>query len=45
MKRACVSCAKVCPRSMLDVALLVDYFKKNGWKIVTEFKEADIILL
>jgi len=45
MKTACISFALGCPRSMLDAARLVDYFKKNGWRISTKFGEADIVLL
>jgi len=30
---------------MLDAALLVDYFKRNGWEITTKFHEADMIML
>lgn len=45
MKTACVAFASGCPRSKNDAYLLIEYFKKNGWKITTAFREADLILL
>jgi len=45
IKTACISFAIGCPRSMLDAARLVDYFKKNEWRISTDFGEADMVLI
>lgn len=45
MKRACVAFAQGCPRSMLDAALLVDYFRGNGWEITSNIQNADIVLV
>ena len=45
VKKACVAFPIGCPRSMHDAALFVEYFKKNGWQITTDFREADTILL
>lgn len=45
MKKACISFPIGCGRSMLDAALLVDYFKKNGWEITSNFQEGDIVLV
>jgi len=45
METACVAFGIGCPRSNLDAALLVEYFKKNRLKVTTKFQEADIILV
>lgn len=44
MKTAYVAFAIGCPRSNLDAALLVKYFKKNCLKVTTRIEKADIIL-
>ncbi|HIE29947.1 TPA: hypothetical protein EYP66_21985, partial [Candidatus Poribacteria bacterium] len=44
-KKACISFAIGCPRSMLDAARLVDFFKENGWKTSTRIEEADMVLV
>ena len=43
-KTVCISFPKPCPRSLVDAALFVEYFKANGWKISNSFKDADLIL-
>jgi tRNA A37 methylthiotransferase MiaB len=44
-KTVCVFFAQGCPRSEVDTALVVDFFRANGWTITNTFKEADMILV
>lgn len=45
MKNACVAFPIGCPRNQLNAAHLINYFKINGWKITTDFKRADFVLI
>jgi tRNA A37 methylthiotransferase MiaB len=44
-KTVCVFYAQGCPRSETDTALIVNFFKANGWKFTNRFEEADLILV
>lgn len=35
-KTVCFTFVMGCPRSMVDAALLIEYFRQNGWKITNE---------
>lgn len=43
-KTVFISFPNACPRSLVDAALFVEYFKANGWKISNSFKDTDLIL-
>ena len=45
MKTACIAFPIGCPRNRLNAAHLVNYFRKNGWHITTNFKKADFVLI
>ncbi len=45
MKRVCVSFPMGCNRSLMDAAVIFEYFKANGWQMTNLFDQADIILV
>ncbi|GBC60945.1 hypothetical protein DENIS_1905 [Desulfonema ishimotonii] len=45
MKTACIAFAQGCPRSRLDAALLMKYFRVNQWGLTNNLREADMILV
>jgi tRNA A37 methylthiotransferase MiaB len=44
MKSVCVYFGYGCPRSMFDAERLIEYFRRNGWRITPRVREADLIL-
>lgn len=44
VSRACITFDKGCPRVAVDVALLFEYFEANGWELVDDVEDADLIL-
>jgi MiaB/RimO family radical SAM methylthiotransferase len=45
MKSVCISFVSGCPRSKVDTALLLEYFRANGWHITSRIGEADLLLI
>ncbi len=45
MKTVCISFANGCPRSMIEAARLVDYFRLNGWQVTPKFSRADLVIV
>ncbi len=41
---ACIALDKGCPRMTVDVALLYRYLEANGWVLVDDVGEADLVL-
>lgn len=44
-KKACIKFAEGCPRNMLNAEVLIEYIKKNDWKLVENINEAQMILI
>jgi tRNA A37 methylthiotransferase MiaB len=44
-KTVCIASPNACPRSEVEAALLVDYFTANDWRVSSDFRTADLILL
>jgi tRNA A37 methylthiotransferase MiaB len=44
MRTACVVLDKGCPRMTVDVALLFGYLEANGWDLVEDVADADLVL-
>ncbi len=44
MSTACVVLDKGCPRMTVDVALLFGYLEANGWDLVEDVADADLVL-
>ncbi len=43
-KTVCFAFANGCPRSLVNMSLLVEYFKANGWGITTSLRDASLIV-
>jgi tRNA A37 methylthiotransferase MiaB len=44
-KTACIAFADGCPRGVMDAALVVEYFRENGWTVTTSFSDASMVLI
>lgn len=40
----CIAWALGCPRSELDTACFVEYFRANGWTVVPDARQADLVV-
>jgi tRNA A37 methylthiotransferase MiaB len=45
MSTACIAYGDGCPRARVDTALLLDYFRVNGWVVVESIETADLVLV
>lgn len=45
MKTACIAFGDGCPRGMMDAALVVEYFRENGWAVTNSFADASLVLI
>lgn len=43
--RVCVAFGLGCPRSEVDTARLIEFFRANGWSICDSIEEADLVLV
>ncbi len=44
-KRVCIAFAIGCPRNQADTALLTSYFHANGWTLVQQAQNADLVVV